>query len=210
MSNTLPERGCAQDADGNLLSPSKITWYDDPDDVMPMQPISTTRPTPGGNLTAASSSTKPTLPTTLDRFLITPSDSAGARRSGRATRPSTRVIDPDNAESHTFFSSTGTTRKRKASIDGGVPAAQLPPRLRNTAQPAQESEDDVFGRQPEAAGNKTDDDYADVEVEPTEKATSDEEDVEARYASTKALGDADRKVSSFRDTIAEYKSLILI
>ena len=32
----MPEHGCAQDADGNLLSPSKINWYNNVDDDVPM------------------------------------------------------------------------------------------------------------------------------------------------------------------------------
>ena len=43
---------------------------------------------------------------------------AGARRSGRATRPSNRITDPDNADG----SSSTTTHKRKAS--GGMAAGR--------------------------------------------------------------------------------------
>jgi hypothetical protein len=44
---------------------------------------------------------------------------AGARRSGRATRPSNRITDPDNAEA----SSSATTHKHKAS--GSMAAGRI-------------------------------------------------------------------------------------
>ena len=95
----MPEHGCAQDADGNLLSLSKIVWYNDVDNDVPMPASS------GGR-----SSSKPT---TLDQFFIPAEIVAGARRSGRATCPSTKILDPqaDNAESHTFFASAGVKHK---------------------------------------------------------------------------------------------------
>ena len=176
----MPEHGCAQDADGNLLSPSKIVWYNDVDDDVPMPASS------GG-----SSSSKLT---TLDQFFIPTEIVAGARRSGRTTRPSTKILDPDNAESHTFFASAGV--KRKANPIAHAQAAQLPPRLRSRSA-ARSIHDTDADSQDEG---KTDIDTVDLTEKASsdvEKASTDEDDIEVRYECTKALGDADRKVNIF-------------
>ena len=177
--STADDRGCAQDADGNLLSPSKIKWFEDADSVAP---ISESSP-------AASSSLKPM---TLSRSLasanvLTAAGNVGARRSGRTIHPSTRLTDPDNAESRAFFAPSGA--KRKASTAGGAHT------FRRKVAEGSDSDDDVV-EAPATSGGDTQDERDARDT--TEKATSDEEDVEvleANYASTKALGDADREVS---------------
>jgi len=186
-----PERGCAQDADGNLLSPSKIQFFHDPDDEIPISgPGSIGYPAPSRPVAkpVASSSTKPT---TLTRYfasanLLQP-EAGGARRSGRAIRPSTRITDPDNAESHAFRTIAGVKRKASTAGDG-----QQPRRLR---KPIEISDND------ESSGDNSQDEGTDNNAEATEKASSDDEDIvelelDASYASTKALGDADREVSN--------------
>jgi hypothetical protein len=169
------ERGCAQDADGNLLSPSKIKWFNDVDDETPIS---------GATVAPASclSTSSKLKPATLMRYFASADLTApGARRSGRATRPSTKVIDLDNAESHGFSATSGV--KCKANPAGDM---QQHRRVRTVT----EGTDDE--------GSYGDDSQNEDDVEPTEKATTDEEDLddpEASYASTKALGDADREVS---------------
>jgi hypothetical protein len=192
MSPPVAERGCAQDADGNLLSPSKITFYNDPDDEHPISGPNISRPAAPA---VSSSSSLPTTQLTLARsyasanlVLTSTVDAAGARRSGRATRPSTRVADPDNAESHAFFAPSGA--KRKASTAGG---AQQPRRLHKATDDDTSGRDSQDDRDSDADDDNTTMDQSEIA---TEKASSDEEDVEANYASTKALGDADREVST--------------
>lgn len=171
----MSDRGCAQDENGNLLSPSKIQWYNDVDDEAPM---------PGSNAAASSSPAPPPVassskfkPSTITRFFVA-DNVAGSRRSNRTTRPSARVTDPDNMEARAFFA---PSRKRKASSSDDE---QQPRRLQKVAQVSEEEPDDV-----------DEGDASDDVVELTEKASSDEDDVEATYEATKALGDADRKVS---------------
>lgn len=183
--------GCAQDANGNLLSPSKIQFFFDVDDEVPLPslPSSSTPapvPTSGPPAAASSSSSSKFKPTPITHFFAA-NTVAGIRRSGRATRPSTRVTDPDNLESNVFG-------KRKADSAASGDKQQPPSqRLRKAA-----SDDNKDAKEPSdgdagAAGHATETSEFDV-MELTDKATSDE-DVEERYASTKALGDADRKVS---------------
>ncbi|KAG0695024.1 hypothetical protein DFH29DRAFT_787911, partial [Suillus ampliporus] len=66
---------CAVGPDGRLKDASEIVWHNDPDDE---QPISAPRP----------AMEKPATP--VHHFF------AGARRSTRAPRPSTKIVDPDN------------------------------------------------------------------------------------------------------------------
>ena len=169
----MGDLGCAQDADGNLLSPSKIKWYNDVDDV---DPIAVTGPSPSAK------------PTTLDRFFTSGNPTvmsadkiAGSRRSGRTPRPSKTIVDPDNTETPTFVASSGLKRK--------VSATTVTQKLSRLRKAVEASDND--------AGDTEMEDGGDVYVEPTEKADSGEEDghAEANYMSTKALGDTDREVS---------------
>ena len=120
MSN-MPECGCAQDADGNLLSPSKIIWYNDVDDDV-LMPVSSSGPS------GSSSSSKPMM---LAWFFIAPAETGGTRQSSRTTCQSTKILDPDNAESQGFFSSTGM--KHKANPTGHAQVTQLSPCLQAEA-----------------------------------------------------------------------------
>ncbi|KAJ6474858.1 hypothetical protein C8R45DRAFT_1160058, partial [Mycena sanguinolenta] len=76
--------GCAQKADGTLRDASEINWFNDRDDEQPTSgpAASSFQPHPFFTGTA-----KPV------------GKIAGARRSARTTRPSARMIDPNNAES---------------------------------------------------------------------------------------------------------------
>ena len=95
------------------------------------------------------------------------------------------LTDPDNAELHVFLSAG---IKQKACTGGGGPR-----QVRKVVLDSDGSDNEVIGGDSQE-GKTTDVD--DLTVEPMENESTDEdlEDVEARYASTKALGDADRKV----------------
>ncbi|KAJ7261472.1 hypothetical protein C8J57DRAFT_1030452, partial [Mycena rebaudengoi] len=78
-----PALGCAQNVDGTLRDASQINWFNDRDDELPasgsdasssqLHPFFTGAAKPVGKI-------------------------AGARRSSRTTHPSSRMIDPNNAE----------------------------------------------------------------------------------------------------------------
>ena len=106
--------GCAQDTNGNLLSPPKIQWFNDVDDEHPIPAALPTSP--------HSSESSPPQPTTLDHFFSSGFGNATPKavekpglapscHSGCATRPSTRILDPDNTETPAVLSSL----KQKAS-----------------------------------------------------------------------------------------------
>jgi hypothetical protein len=89
----LSSAGCAVRPDGTLKDASEIVFYRDKDDDSPIAPTKvhpffTNQPPPG--------------------LMV-----AGSRRSARTTRPSARIIDPDNAMNSGSRLSM-TTIKRKA------------------------------------------------------------------------------------------------
>ncbi|KAJ7154389.1 hypothetical protein C8R43DRAFT_885069, partial [Mycena crocata] len=83
--------GCAQNADGSLKDASEMEFFEDADSTVPIAgPSSSTAPKP------------PIHPIFTDiRPLrhVAGSRRSSPRRSSRASRPSTRVTDPNNAES---------------------------------------------------------------------------------------------------------------
>lgn len=195
--STADDHGCAQDADRNLLLLSKIKWFEDAESTTPISE---------GSSPAASSSIKPTtLSCSLaSANILTSTGNVGAQQSGRTICPSTRLADPDNAESRAFFAPSGA--KHKASTAGGTH------QFRCKVAEDSDSDDDVV-EAPATSGGDTQDEHDtnDDNRDTTEKATSNEEDVEvleANYASTKALGNANREVSSI--LFHCYQSLTLL
>ena len=77
--------GCAVGHDGQLLDASKILFYNDVDDVAPISGPSTS--------THTSTALHPIFTGLAPAIKI-----AGARRTNRISRPSTKARDPDNAE----------------------------------------------------------------------------------------------------------------
>src|ERR1700685_1168477 len=94
---------CAVGPDGKLLDAKDIEWYEDADSSEPINQVTT----PSVTTTSSSAAFHPFLRGGPAPAVVV----AGARRSGRATRPSNRITDPDNAEAL----SSATTHKRKAS-----------------------------------------------------------------------------------------------
>lgn len=93
--------GCAVAPDGSLLSPSKIDFYNNSDDIVPISGPSLTAPMP-------SSATNTPSATTLDDFFA-PSHSTAVRRTTRLSKPSARVRDAADA-----VNNIAMTGKRKA------------------------------------------------------------------------------------------------
>ena len=154
---------CAVGPDGQLLDASKITWYNDPDDDTPMAPTTTLPSTVQG---------RPSV-TTLDSFVT--KVAPATRRSARAPRPSTKLIDPDNV----------MTLKRKASDTGTNPS-----RRHRQASPEYE-EEEATEPDPTPTDTEGEPDPIDSDIEDDDE---DLVDSDAAYEETKALGDADREV----------------
>ena len=115
MSNTNFE-SCALDANGGLKPASTITWFNDADDDIPMATVSPP--------VTASSSSSSLAQSTLNNFVHLTSSGkvptslvAGARRSGRAIKPSAKIRDAVPsvpsvpAKRSAVNLSTATTRK---------------------------------------------------------------------------------------------------
>jgi hypothetical protein len=169
---------CAIGPDGKLLDAKDIQWYEDVDSLEPINQAAT----PSSMTTASSSATIHPI------FRGGPAPAVvvvGARRSGRAVCPSNRITDPDNAETL----SSNTMHKRKAS--SGTAASHRVNR-KVTANSDDEGSTD---------SNESDDYEPDVAEHPATTSdgeggdTEPDEDFDLAYASTKAMGDADREVS---------------
>ncbi|KDR71462.1 hypothetical protein GALMADRAFT_143735 [Galerina marginata CBS 339.88] len=151
---------CAVGPNGELLDESKIVWVNDPDDPTPISPA-------------------PSLLTRVHPFftggLVPAVMVAGSRRSGRISKPSKRMLDPDNSER-----AEGSKR----------PKASRPAILESDTEDNEDPDDvDEPGATTDGddAANDTDKDSEMADVEAAEEA----------YAATKAMGDNDRDVSPF-------------
>ena len=197
---TMANLGCAQDADGNLLSPSKIKWYNNVDDENPIS---------GGSSSSAAGN--PVLSslaklTTLYTFFTTPGNLtinstdkvAGSHQSHCVTRPSMRIADPNNAEAPTvtqptFVASSGLSLSLSLSLKCKASTNAFVPKPSRSQKVIEDSDDDNAGTASDLETEGGDD--IDETASPTEKAATGGEDTEKNYMSTKAPGDADREVS---------------
>ena len=142
---------CAVGPDGSLLDADKIVWYNDADSS---EPIVTTNP-----------------PIMVE---------AVSRRSGRAIRPSNKLIDPNNVEVATWK----PRYKRKASHT--VAADRCINRKVTIG-----SSDGSDGSEESNCNLEVADHPATLEAGDTELG----KDSDIGYLSTNAMGDADREVS---------------
>jgi hypothetical protein len=200
--------GCAVGPDGKLLDAKDIKWYEDADSSEAINNIPPPAPPLG-----------PSKPNTIHPFFGGGLDSAaGSRRSGRVTRPSNRITDPDNAEVSSTArklkakarTSTTVTHKRKASrsvASGDGSSRRIKVGIDNEAST---DDNDSSDYEPDAADHPATSDIdaadhpatSDIDAGDTEP----DEDPEIAYMSTKAMGDADREVSLF--SLCEYDMLV--
>ena len=97
---TVEDIGCAVGPEGNLKDASEIQWYHDKDDDAP---IATAPPSPASNGVAVPSFFSKNGPVNII---------AGSRRSTRSTRPSARILDPENAMNGQKRKAVTTTCRR--------------------------------------------------------------------------------------------------
>ena len=157
---------CALAADGTLLDASKILFYNDPDDDIPLPTGSNN---PDSNLLPVVSS----------------------RRSGRVIRPSACILDPNNLEALVTCKRSATmtvskddsvraARRAKVSMDGEV----------EDEQDCDDLDDEEVNEEVEESMS-----MGDEEAETPGSISTDNEEAEEAYAATKAMGDSDRRVS---------------
>lgn len=173
----MSDLGCALDKDGELMDASNITFYNDPDDDTPISG-------PPGSTTTSTRNMHPFFSGAHSPAVVV----AGSRRSARVPRPSTRVMDPDNAEANT---STAVTAKRlqKRKVDDAPSGRHVARRM------IAESDSDLEEGNTNDNGDAVREDYTSDDAGDGDPTDVDEDDVEVAYASTKAMGDADREVS---------------
>lgn len=163
---------CAVGSDGNLLDASEIQWFHDADDEHPLPPVSSSISVPPESGTVASS--EPEVHPFFRGRGAPAVIVAGARRSTRAIRPSTRVTDPNNAEPST---STRHKRSRKES----------PPHRRTSRKIVQS--DAESSEHTETFPSATD------VTETLMPNDSDDDDDGSEYAQLQAMADADHEVN---------------
>lgn len=180
---------CAVAEDGTLLDASRIAFYNDPDDDTPLPDSVSVTSSTTGNLHPF--------------FRGGPAPStfvSGTRRSGRVTRPSARITDPNNVEA-------STSRKRSATTTTLTEATDRSQRRAKLAMSVCGSEEDD-----RAMIDSVDDIYVEEETDVPSGATTDddegtEENFEEAYLVTKVMGDSDRRVCLPIAMVSLFKSL---
>ncbi|KAI0038376.1 hypothetical protein FA95DRAFT_1613436, partial [Auriscalpium vulgare] len=157
-----PSDQCAVGPDGRLLDASEITFYNDPDDENPLPASITSSMTPSSApavnafdiLTCKTAAQHPAAPKV-----------AGARRSGRVSRPSGRVRNPDNA------ASTSVLQKRRS-----LTRSPSPPPKRGPSTQAAPSVSDVDDVSTDAAGPVSEHNNEDTEYNGNEDTEYNDDD----------------------------------
>jgi hypothetical protein len=168
--------GCAVASDGSLLSPSKIDFYNDPDDVAPISGPSLLAPT------ALSASMSTSSATTLDNYFASHQPAvklAGVRRTTRPSKPSARVRDAADSLNDSVIA--GKRRQTNVSLHRRVARKIIP----DSDGSDVENASDTPTPSPKAASD-TD--------EMTDGNGTDTDEVQAAYQQTKEMGDEDREV----------------
>ena len=169
--------GCAVASDGTLLSPSKIDFYDDPDDVAPISGPSLTLPT------ALSASMGTSSAATLDGYFASHQPTVeGVCRTTRTSKPSARVQDAADSLNNSVIS-----RKRKrsnVSLNHHV--------ARKIALDSDGSDVENLSDAPTPSLRVK---AASDPDQTTDGDGTDTNEAEAAYQRTKEMGDEDRKVS---------------
>lgn len=178
-SPNMSDLGCAVDTTGKLLDASEIVFYNDPDDETP---ISGPGAPPKLSIHPFFSHGAPPA-----RII------AGARHSSHASRPSARLVDPDNAESstsgkHKVDSSMGD-RCVSRNKEGTKSANQL-----NASGDGDSDDSDEEDLLPlvDVEDFDDEDDAEDDDAPGTE--VGDDDEFEAAYLETQAMTIADREV----------------
>ena len=216
--------GCAVGPDGKLLDAADIVWFEDADSSEPIN--SATTPSGPSSMTASNPPTAiPPLNHGEPESTVV---AAGARRSGRATRPSVRIADPDNAEASAFVamhqragpvtnadnanaSSSATMHKRKASRSISMAAGR---RINRKVVIDVDDEGSIDGSEISdyiAEHPATSSDHGSGDTERDTEPEPDEDD-DIGYTTTKAMGDADHEASRMRvktDRTADIRTIFV-
>jgi len=169
--------GCAVGSDGKLLDAKDIRWFEDADSSEPINHATTT----------ASITTTPNSSTTTHLFFRDgPAPTAeviAAQHSGRATRPSLRITDSDNAEG-----AYASRHKRKASQGIAAPGRHINHKVADDNKESSDSSE-ISDYEPNVAEAVIlPAESSDIEVGDMEP----EDDSDTGFTATKAMGDVDR------------------
>jgi hypothetical protein len=88
----MSQDACALNADGSLKDAADITFFNDPDDDVPLPNVP-----PSTQPSTSTASTRDAYSVLLKAGRTPATVAAGSRRSGRPLKPSARMRDADNA-----------------------------------------------------------------------------------------------------------------
>ncbi|KAF7326553.1 hypothetical protein MVEN_02608500 [Mycena venus] len=191
--------GCAQNSDGSLKDASQIIFFNDVDDEHPISGPQSSTPRPLAPIFAPKG--KP-----LGLVAGSRRPSRSPRRSGRISRPSARLVDPDNAEVPQP-ATAATAAKRKAANNPSTAIPRKLPRVSTAAASNDssdcEAEDDTSDA--ETMSMAVDTEPEAVDTEPEEVDTEPEEEalamqVDKEYESIKAMADVDHARATAKPT----------
>ena len=175
VNSNSSDLGCAVRSDGTLKDASEIDWsFDRSDDEALSIPSLSSGPSAAAEVSGPSG---PELHPFFSGTLRPATFSAGQRRSGRATRPSNRIVDPDNAMG---VSAVAAGKRKASSSTTSTRNVKPKPKIVSVSDDEEDEEDDSYAA-----------------PAPTEVPTDiDEEADDEEYEALKAMADADHKVST--------------
>jgi hypothetical protein len=190
----MSEDNCAIGPDGKLKDASEITWFNDPDDEFPIEPLSTDiSMAASSSLPASHDSSSSQTTSRVNAFSVLLSKgakptntTAGSRRSTRTVKPSAKVREADASSPVSGKHPTVDT-----DMEDEVPTKKS--RQSSLRSIVIDSDDDMTGPTKHILSRKATIDNYDDDDEVA--GTDDNEDgTNADYIQTKALGDEDREV----------------
>jgi hypothetical protein len=176
--------GCAVRSDGTLKDASEIDWSFDRDDDD--SPSLSSGPSAAAQVSGPSG---PELHPFFSGTLRPATFAAGFRRSGRATRPSNRIADPDNAMGVTAVAA-GKRKSGEGQASSNKSTRNVKPKKSTYVSVPSEDEEDGDGNYIAPAPTEVPTDV-DEDIEEAEDADDEE------YETLKAMADADHKGSAF-------------
>jgi hypothetical protein len=176
VNSNSSDLGCAVRSDGTLKDASEIDWsFDRSDDEALSIPSLSSRPSAAAKVSGSSG---PELHPFFSGTLRPATFSAGQRRSGRATRPSNRIVNPDNAMG---VSAVAAGKRKASSSTTSTRNVKPKPKIVSVLSEDEEDEEDDSYTAPALTEVPTD---------------IDEEADNEEYEALKAMADADHKVST--------------
>jgi len=175
---------CALDACGNLKDASEIEWFNDVDDDVAMNDVPATAVTSSASTMSTSTAPLNAFSILLQKGQAPAAKTAGACRSSRTSKPSGRLRDAQESTAQSNLQAT--LNKRPAITDDELPMP-IHKSMKVTVEDTDDDEgDDIF-----EAGE------SDEMPELVDNSDDEDNEPQAAYDCTKAMGDTDCEVHCY-------------